>query len=80
MPTYDLGTATVSTRVAQLVKESYERAMLPLGQTATAEQILDWIREEIRSRIAQRVMAERKRQRNATADDDALDAEVTIDD
>ena len=75
MPTYNLGTATVSTRVAQLLSSSFRRNH---GSTLTAAEILDLIREEIRARLVQRVLREKELQRRDTGEDETLDGEVTI--
>lgn len=80
MPTYDLGTATVSTRAALLLRASYERENLPPGETTTAAQVLAWIHEDTRNMLAQRVRAEKQLQRVVAdqTEDDELDGEVTV--
>lgn len=82
MPTYDLGTATVSARVAQLLKSSYEREDITIVEPAalTEAEILARMRTEIRDRLARRVMNEKQRQREeaAQADDAAIDDEVSV--
>ena len=77
MPTYILGTATTSTRVAQLIKESFERES---GTALTVAQVLMLIMADTRSRLASRAVREQKVQRQEASEpvDEQLDDEVSV--
>lgn len=77
MPTFDLGTATTSARVAALIKDSYERSE---RTTLTTAQVLALIRGNLRGLLAGRVRTEKSIQREEanTAEDTALDGEVSV--
>jgi hypothetical protein len=77
MPTYNLGTATVSARVANLIKDSYERSE---DNTLTGAQVLALIKKDIIRNLKQRVLNEAARKRNPgiVTEEAELNSEVTI--
>ena len=77
MPTFNLGTATVSARVADLIKGHYERME---DKALTGAQVLALIRGDIRDHLARQVAIEKSQQRaEATrTENQELDSEVTV--